>query len=182
MDINKLKIMLLDSNINLEKWSHNHGTKNIEDLKNEIDKGETNLEFRNNQLFRVVKLISIHIQVKLGDKIFTLAEDKQIFFTGAIRKRNLKCIAEKIKYNEKPELTLKRALEEEIGLTIDKKAIFQGETEDIKTSPSYPGLNSIYQIYNYYLLLNHEELGQIRFSEYQKNKGKINLFTLIPSL
>lgn len=178
MNINELKEILLEFNIDIEKWSHTQGTKNVEELNNEIEEGETTLEINNNKLFRVVKITTIQVQVKLGDKLFNLIEDKQIFFTGAIRKRGLRNLAEKIKQNETPELTAYRVLREEIGLNVDKKLIFQGETEEMKKSPSYPGLDSIYKIFSYYIMLNSEELEQIKFSEYQKDKEKITIFTL----
>ncbi len=178
MDINQTKKMLLEHQINIEKWDHHQGTKTVEDLHREILAGETTLEIIDDKLVRVLKLTSIQVQVKLGEKLFTLVEDKQIFFTGAVRERGLRNLAEKMRHNETPEETAYRALKEEIGLTTDKKLIFQGETQEIKTSPSYPQLDSIYKVYNFSLMLDSEDLGKIKFSEYQKNKGKITLFSL----
>lgn len=178
MNINELTKTLRESDIDIKKWNHSQGTKTIEDLKNEIDAGETTLETIDNKLVRVVKIISIQVQVKLEDKLFTLVEDKQIFFTGVVRKRGLQNLAEKIKYNETPEFTAYRALKEEIGLDTIKKLIFQGETQEIKTSPSYPTLDSIYKVFNYQIILDDQDLEKIRFSEYQKKKGKITLFSL----
>ena len=178
MDINELKTLLLESNIDLKKWSHTLGKKTIEELNKELENGESTLEIIDNKLVRVVKIASIQVQVKLGDKIFNLVEDKQIFFTGAVRKRGLKSLSEKTKKNETPEITAQRALREEIGLEINKGLIFEEETQKIQKSPSYPGLDSIYKIFNYQITLNHQQLEQIRFSEYQKKKGKITLFSL----
>jgi len=143
-----------------------------------LTRGETTLEIINNQLYRVVKLVSVEVKVKLGEQLFTLVEDKQIFFTGALRKRNLNKLAEKIIADETPELAAYRCLKEEIGLDFKKPLIFLEKTEEIKLSPSYPQLNSVYQVFNYQVILSEHELEFMRFSEYQKSSEKITLFTL----
>jgi|GEM_PF-6754185 len=180
MEINDLKTLLLKYHIDIQKWSHTQGTKNLEDLKNEIDAGETSLEIIDNKLIRVTRIASIKVKVKLGENMFTLVEDKQIFFTGAVRKRGLKNLAEKVKEGETPELAAYRALKEEIGLNTNKQLNKLKETQKENDSFSYPGLNSIYKMFNYQISLNEQELELIKFSEYQKNKGKITLFTLEP--
>jgi hypothetical protein len=178
MNINELNELLLKHNLNTQEWSHDQGTKTLVDLQNEIDSGETTLEIINNQLFRVVKLVSIEVKVKLGEQLFTLVEDKQIFFTGAIRKRGLRHLSEKITTDETPELAAFRCLKEEIGLDFKQPLILLEKTEEIKLSPSYPQLNSIYQVFNYQIILDENELEFMRFSEYQKSSEKITLFTL----
>ena len=178
MEIETLKQQLISLNIDITQWSHDRGTKTIEDLYHEIIIGETTLEIIDLKLVRVVKLVSIEIQVKLGDKSFILVEDKQIFFTGAVRERGLKNLAEKIREGENPDQTVIRALQEEVSLVIDKKPNFVDKTEEIKTSPSYPQLDSVYQVWNYKLNLDQDDLELIKFSEYQKKKGKITLFSL----
>ena len=175
---NLLEKQLSDFKIDTNQWNHANGTKTVTELNHEIEAGETTLEIIDGQLFRVVKLISLQVQVKLGNELFILVEDKQIFFTGTVRKRGLRNLAEKIKANEKPQETVIRALQEEICLTTNKKPIFIEETQELKTSPSYPQLDSIYKVWNYHLTLDEEDLAQIKFSEYQKKKGKITLFSL----
>lgn len=178
MNINELKKILLEFNIDIEKWDHNKGTKTLEELYHEIEAQETTLEVKDNKLFRVLKIVCIQVQIRLGDKLFNLVEDKQIFFTGVVRKRELGHISEKIKGEESPELTAYRALKEEIGLNVENGLIFIQETSTLKPSSSYPNLNSVYKIYRYKIILNTQQLELIQFSEYQKNQGKITLFTL----
>ncbi|MGI0481096.1 hypothetical protein ACN4EE_09920 [Geminocystis sp. CENA526] len=179
MSITELNSLLSQHNINLEQWSHEKGTKTTVELQNEIESGETTLETRLDRLYRVVKLVSVNVQVKLGEQLFTLVEDKQIFFTGAVRKRGLNSLSEKIMAGETPELAVYRCLKEEIGLNnVTKPLINLGFTEEIKSSPSYPTLNSIYQVFNYQVVLDEDDLQFIRFSEYQKNSQKITLFSL----
>ena len=178
MNINLLEKQLSNFKIDFSQWNHDRGTKTVAELNHEIEAGETTLEIIDGKLFRIVKLISINVQIKLGNELFILVEDKQIFFTGAVRKRGLRNLAEKIKNKEKPEQTVIRALKEEISLTTNKKPIFREKTQESKTSPSYPQLDSIYQIWNYSITLDEEDLAQIKFSEYQKKESKIILFSL----
>ncbi|MGY6528514.1 MAG: hypothetical protein ACXITR_01165 [Cyanobacterium sp.] len=178
MNINELNKVLSKHHINTENWLHEKGTKTVRDLHHEIDMGETILRSINGQLFRVVRLVSLLVKFKLGEQLFTLVEDKQIFFAGGIRKRDLDTLAEKIKVDETPELAVCRCLKEEIGLDFDGSFIFLGESEEVKSSPSYPFLHSIYKVYNYQVILSEKELEFIRFSEYHKGGQKITLFTL----
>lgn len=178
MNTEDLYRLLLKYNINTKEWSNQKGTKTIEDLQEEITLGESTLEVINNKLTRVVKIASIEVKVKLGKKLFTLVEDKQIFFTGLVRKRGLRNLAEKIKEGETPEFAAYRGLKEEIGLNFERELIFKGETQTTKCSPSYPQLNSLYNIFNYEIILEHNDLEIIRFSEYQKQEGIISLFSL----
>ena len=178
MELETLQQQLLYLNIDLSQWSHDLGTKTVADLYDEIRMGEAKLEIIDRKLVRVVKLVSIEVQIKLGDKLFILVEDKQIFLTGAVRKRGFRSIAEKITGDETPEQTVTRALEEEIGLKTDKTTIFIEQSEKLKGSPSYPQLDSLYKTWKYKLMLDQEDLEKIKFSEYQQDKEKITLFSL----
>jgi hypothetical protein len=173
MDLSQL---LLDNGINLDRWSRDRGTKNIADLAAEITAGETKLESIEGILTRIVRVVKISIDVRLGDKLFRLIEDKQIFFTGAVRQRGLKNIAEKMQGHETPLQTVQRALKEEIGLEFTGAWIFTGEENQQLNSPSYPGLNSCYQMFNYQITLSAADLSKLRFAEVRGEK--ISLFTL----
>jgi hypothetical protein len=162
--------------IDLTKWSPELGTKSIEDLQIEIDTGETQLQSIEGILTRVVKVVNVTVRVEIGDRSFILVEDKQIFFTGAIRERGLKCLAEKIINNEPPEIAARRALREEIGLDFEGELVSIGEEIQQQSSPSYPGLSTQYQIFNYQIVLSVADLSQIGFAEIQAKK--ISLFTL----
>lgn len=176
LEIIDLETLLNHHHLDITNWSHELGTKDIQDLHNEILRGESILEIRENQLVRITQISSIEVLVKIGEKTFTLIEDKQIFFTGAIRKRGLRNLSEKIGHNETPELAAHRALAEELGLKTDKQLVFLGETEIENQSFSYPGLCSRYRIFNYQINLDKQDLEFIRFSEYQQQK--ITFFTL----
>jgi hypothetical protein len=176
LEIQELKTLLTQYNLPIKEWSHELGKKTINDLNNELNKGESSLELKNNQLYRITKVSSIEVKVKIGTKIFTVVEDKQIFLTGMIRKRGLRNISEKIREQETPESAAWRGLQEELGLTTDKQLIFLGETTTESQSPSYPGLSCRYQVFNYQITLDEQELKNMKFFEYRNNK--VTFFTL----
>ncbi|PSB58762.1 NUDIX domain-containing protein [Chamaesiphon polymorphus] len=169
--------LLLENGINTDNWSHDRGNKTINDLQTEIELGESSLESIDGTLARIVKVVKIVVNVRLGEREFILVEDKQIFFTGAIRQRGIENLSEKIKPDETPTQAACRALKEEIGLDFDGELIFKGEETHQQNSPSYPGLNSYYQMFDYQIVLTAADLDRLRFSEVQQDK--ISLFTLV---
>jgi hypothetical protein len=171
-----LSQVLSENGIDIENWSHDRGNKSISDLQTEIEAGEATLETIDGILTRVVKVASVSVNVWLGEKLFLLVEDKQIFFTGAIRERQRKSLSEKLYANETPISAARRVLKEEICLDYLGELISIGEEVQQQNSPSYPGLNSIYQIFNYQIFLTAADLQALRFAEIQADK--ISLFTL----
>jgi hypothetical protein len=176
MDLQKI---LLENGIQIQEWHHNNKTKTIKELEQEILNRETKLELIDARLTRIVRVANVIVNVQLGDTLFRLTEDKQIFLNfGTVRERKLGYISEKMIADEIPEIAAKRALREEIGLTLEKELIFEGEEIDRQQSMSYPGLISIYHIFRYRIILDAADLSVLRFSEVQDNK--ITLFTLEP--
>jgi hypothetical protein len=175
-----LEKILNQYQIDTSKWSHQEGNKTIAQLLIEIQQGESALDIIDCKLVRTLKVASIKVKFKLGDNYFQLVEDKQIFLTGKVRKRELVTITEKIKQDETPLIGAYRGLAEEINLYLNEGLIFENESRWQKISPSYPNLISIYQVFNYYIILGKEELKQVRFSEYQAAEEMVNLFTLKP--
>jgi predicted NUDIX family NTP pyrophosphohydrolase len=175
MDLSK---SLLVAGIDLDRWAPEFGNKSIADLQAEIDAGETRIQSIDGNLTRTVKVASITVRVEIGDRSFILVEDKQIFYTGVIRERGFKCLAEKIKNDEQPEIAAFRALQEEIGLSFEGELVSIGEEIKQQLSPSYPGLITQYQTFNFEIVLSVAALKQIRFAEIQAKK--MSLFTLEP--
>lgn len=173
-----LATSLIAQGIDLTLWSPAIGNKSVTDLQAEIDAGETLLRSIDGKLVRTVKVVRITVRVEIGSRSFLVVEDKQIFFTGAVRERGMKFVAEKIKHDELPTTTARRALAEEIGLNFVGELVEIGEELQEKSSPSYPGLSSQYRTYNYQIVLSIAELKQIRFAEIQTEK--MSLFTLEP--
>ena len=175
-----LKNILNQYHIDTSKWSHQEGNKTIEQLFIELQQGESTLDIVDRKLVRNLQVASIKVRFKLGDNYFQLVEDKQIFLTGKVRKRELVTITEKIKEGEKPLTGAYRGLAEEINLYLNEGLIFENESCWQKISPSYPNLISSYRVFNYCILLGKKELKKVKFSEYQETEEMINLFTLKP--
>jgi hypothetical protein len=171
-----LSQVLQEAKIDVSQWSAALGTKMVEDLQVEIDSGETRLQSIEGVLTRVVKVVTVDVQIQIGDRLFRLVEDKQIFFTGAVRKRGLQSLSEKVKHNELPKVAARRALDEEIGLVYKGEMISIGNEVKQQNSPSYPGLSCRYQIFNYQIVLGTADLNRLRFAEIQAQK--MSLFTL----
>lgn len=176
----KLISILQKYDIDIQDWNHKKGHKTVEQLAEELNKGESKLELIDDHLMRLVKVSSIDVKFKLGEQYFQLIEDKQILFSGAIKTRNLNTITEKVKINEEFLAGAYRGLAEEIGLNINSGLNFIKETSFKQQSPNYPNLISHYQVFNYELILGEQELGLIRFSEYVPEEKRISLFTLKP--
>lgn len=178
-DLEELRNTLSQYNVDLSQWHHENGNKTIEDLWLEIQRGESQLKLIQDRIVRLLRVSSIEVFFQLGNNHFKLVEDKQIFFSGKVRKRDINSITEKIKGKENPLEGAYRGLEEELGLKITQDLTFMGETYWEKISPSYPNLLTLYQVFNYHVVLGKEELSQVRFSEYNLEEKMINLFTLI---
>lgn len=174
--LNILSIYSIDTN----DWHHQQGNKTIEELFTEIKEGESTLEIINQKLVRLLKVSSIDVKFKLGNQYFQLVEDQQIFLSGVVRKRELSTITEKLQKDELPLVGAYRGLEEEIGLKIDSGLVFEGQTTWEKFAPSYPNLLTIYQLFNYSIILGEKDLKNIRFSEFQETEKILSLFTLKP--
>lgn len=174
----ELKKLLSQYNIDTQHWTHDEGNKTIEELFIEIQEGESELKIVDKILVRLLKVSSIDVKFKLGDRYFQLIEDKQIFLRGIERKRELNTITEKLKRNENPLQGAYRGLEEEIGLKLEEQLTFEGENFWEQISPSYPHLLTRYEFYNYSIILDKKYLKSIRFSEYQEAEKLLSLFTL----
>lgn len=176
----ELKELLFQYNIDVQNWTHDLGNKTIEELFIEIQEGESQLKIVDQILVRLLKVSSIDVKFKLGDRYFQLIEDKQIFLSGIERKRELNTITEKLKSNENPLQGAYRGLEEEIGLKLDEQLTFEGEKFWEQISPSYPHLLTRYEFHHYSIILNEKHLKSIRFSEYREEEKLLSLFTLKP--
>ncbi|MBD2392866.1 hypothetical protein H6G11_01180 [Cyanobacterium aponinum FACHB-4101] len=180
-NLDELNSVLKTNNIDINQWNHQQGNKTIEELYQEIKEGESQLKLIQGKLVRLMKVSAIEVIFNLGNNYFQLIEDKQIFLTGIVRRREQNFITEKIKGGENSLQGAYRGLEEEIGLKTEKKLNLMRETVWEKISPSYPNLMTFYKVFNYRIILGEEELKQIRFSEYREQEKIISLFTLTPT-
>ena len=148
MDIQSLITLLSENNVDPSPFGQGEA-KTLAHLLKEVEEGETVFEVEGGVLRRVISLVSIQIQSPFEE---TLVEDRQVFVDGRVRERGLTALAEKFKPGEDPLKAARRALQEELGLSAEiaeSLAFLEGGTEEkVKTSPSYPGLISVYRVTN----------------------------------
>jgi hypothetical protein len=123
--------------------------KSFQQLLDEIKKGEIEIIWQSNQPIRLLSIVLI--KVCYQDKI--LFEDRQEFADGRVRHRGIEGISEKLLPQEEPDKAVYRALQEELGFHLEElrnlSVAFLAQEASKKESPSYPGLESHYDIYKY---------------------------------
>ena len=134
----------------LEQWLQAHGvntavwgqagSKSVENLWNEIQRGESRLE--SDPPLRYVQ--AVRVLVRRNGK--TLIEARQIFTDGRSRARN-RPPSEKLMPAEEPLAAARRCLEEELASPSENITLFPQtyrREEFVAESASYPGLKSCY--------------------------------------
>lgn len=149
--------------------------KPLNNLVNEVVKGEAELIDRNGQLVRRVSPLALDIFADVDGKSMWLTEDRQVFSDGRERRRGLaQSIGEKLEPGEDPQDSVARALEEELGITKFRQlSEIEQITQPAMESPSYPGLMSEYTTYKTAVLIDPADYKP----EYEeKQKDKTNYF------
>ena len=148
MKMNSLISLLSEHGIDTSLFGQGQA-KTLSHLLKEVEEGEAVFEVESGVLRRVISLVSIQIQSPYGEQ---LVEDRQVFKDGRVRERGLTALAEKFKPGEDRIVAARRALQEELGVSAeiaDTLVFLEGGTEEkVKTSPSYPGLISVYRVTN----------------------------------
>jgi hypothetical protein len=168
--------LLTSYEIDTINWSYGQGNKTLADLQSEINRGESRLEIAEGNLLRLLRVVGLWVYVYLGEQRFRVIEDKQIFFTGAVRQRHLVQLTEKMQAEEEPLAAGRRLLQEELGFQYEGDFKDLGQETHCLESDSYPGLSSRYELFNYEVFLTAADLSKLRFAEVQSHK--ICLFTL----
>lgn len=145
------------------------GFKTIDDLKEEIRRGESRLAFTvgengEQSLARILDVAGISVYYMRGQKPQTLYELVQVNHrTGIARARSelLTSLAEKLQLGETPDDAAVRALKEELNLVRTSPLIFEGVTTLTRASNSFRGIDSYYCIHIF-----HAEVGE---PEYRPN-------------
>jgi hypothetical protein len=127
--------------------------KSFDRLVEEIEQGETLIDFRNNQPVRLIQVARVYIFCK-GRQ---LIESKQTIKGQGDRFRNLDCVSEKFKLRERARDAAVRGIEEELGLCIkESDLVLLGKLAEERESPSYPGLLTCYVFYDFQWVLPEE--------------------------
>ncbi|HEY4511509.1 MAG TPA: hypothetical protein VJH55_01580 [Candidatus Paceibacterota bacterium] len=148
--------------------------KTIHHLLSEIQEGETVLEETEKGLVRKTSFLTIHVLYKDERGTFKLFEEKQVFTDGRTRTRDQSwSVAEKMKATDvNIQAAALRALEEELGIMTGVK--FLGEittTDELRESPSYPGLTAQFKMFNLTVHIDYHEYRPDGYTEVQEDKS-----------
>ncbi len=170
-DLEGLKGYLSSHNIPLDGWGKG-GAKTPEHLLKEINEGETVLVERGNEILRQIKVASITVLYGKDDEVYVLAEDRQEFNDGRVRKRTKPkgSLSEKFKSHEESNVAAKRAIREELGITGDVKLVKGGEVEEVEESQSFPGLKTLCSLHRYNAELTDDQYNPAGYVEEQEDK------------
>lgn len=134
--------------IHTETWGTG-ATKTIEHLIDEVARKESILIEQDGSLFRLTFTVALNVYYPNERQLLVLTEAMQVFADGRIRRRELDTsIGEKMSLHEPPHNAAYRALREELG--IHARLPLMAQFPYLKgphDSTSFPGLQSIHQIY-----------------------------------
>jgi 8-oxo-dGTP pyrophosphatase MutT (NUDIX family) len=136
--------LLSNYSIAYETWGR-AGTKTIDDLRAELDEGESTLEERDGMLVRKVGVVGLDVFADIDGVRHILCEDRQEFANDeTVKHRHLSTsLGEKTRLGEAPRATMIRALREELGVSVPDESIRIGDIEyHFAASTMYPGLMS----------------------------------------
>lgn len=148
---NVLMEALKQHGVPVDRWGSG-SAKTVSRLLGEIEAGETTLVKDGRELLRRTRFVALTVTHQGEEGEQELYEKEQVFKDGRPRIRNLDWSAsEKLLGEEDSQAALNRLLSEElfeIAAGIEG-IISTGETEEIKESPSYPGLKTEFKRYNF---------------------------------
>lgn len=151
--------------------------KKLRDLLREIKTGDCELVIYGPQMYRTV--CAVRASIKYKDKI--LKEVKQVFSDSrADRVRGFLYISEKKSPKEGKEVSLRRAVIEELGIHSDINFSFTRERTETRESPSYPGLKSIYTFIDFDVVLTDEQFKEDGYIEKEGSTGLTTYFEWVP--
>ncbi len=156
--------------IPVDAWGQ--GTaKTIGHLLKEVDGGETVLTQRGQELLRQVGFAAVNVVYRKGREVYELVEDHQEFRDGRVRRRDTgSSISEKIQPGEDPKDAAERALREELGVSGQVNLKSGKKTEELKESPSYPGLRTQYLRHDFSAELKPDQYSPDGYVEEQDDK------------
>ncbi|KKR78107.1 MAG: hypothetical protein UU23_C0003G0005 [Candidatus Curtissbacteria bacterium GW2011_GWA1_40_9] len=166
----ELEVQLRKHGIDFDKWGHG-AQKTYAHLLEEIKSGETLLESKDDALLRKFKVVGVDVTYTDNNgKSYRLREDRQVFNDGRERRRNLgTSIAEKLKPDESADTAAHRALDEELGITVEN-INKRGEYHVRQPSESYSGLVSDYNAFIYEVKIDNDQFKPEGYIEVQQDK------------
>lgn len=168
--IEELKKELHENGIDIAEYGKGKA-KSLEHLYDEIRKGESILLVKKGKLMRCIKVVDVRVFYEDKDNLYGLFESAQRFSDGRTRRRKNDFIAEKLMPEENPVSAVKRAIKEELGIKSKIKATKIKKYYEKKESPSYPCLDSLYEIYRFHVHLDKSHYSSKGYVERKKDKS-----------
>lgn len=145
--------------------------KTIGHLLREVNDGETVLTQRGKELLRQVEFAAVNVIYRNGREVYELVEDRQEFRDGRVRRRDTgSSVSGKIQPGENPKDAAERALREELCITGRVNLKGDNKSEEIKESPSYPGLRTQYLRFSFQAELSGDQFSPDGYVEDQLDK------------
>jgi hypothetical protein len=154
-----LKNTLTGAGIDVSKWGQGNA-KSLAHLEKEMFFGETVMALnREGELRRNLRICTANVFYADKDGvIYKLNQVKQVFASGRERPRRFdNSMTEKCQFEEDALKAMHRGLKEELGLEGVKSVKMVGEKKENLDSESYPGLQSVYTIYDFKVDLSDED-------------------------
>lgn len=148
---NDLIKVLEQFDIPVDRWGKG-SAKTVGRLLDEIGAGETALTKDGRELLRRTGFVALTVTHQGEDGEQELYEKEQVFRDGRRRTRDMDWSAsEKLLRGEDPETAVNRLLYEELSEIAAgiERVVSTGETEEVKESPSYPGLKTEFKLYGF---------------------------------
>ncbi len=170
--VEALRHQLESAGVDTENWGQNK-SKSIEDLKKEIENGETELILsQNGEILRKTRVarVNIFFQNDEGETL-KLIEERRLYANGREKFRDKShSISKKIKNNQTPENAIKKAIIKKLGISDEIKIEETDTVEDTNMSPSYPSLRSVYVFHNFKSYLSKEQFNSEGYIGKQSDK------------
>jgi hypothetical protein len=145
--------------------------KTLDHLLKEVNSGEAELTKCNGELLRRLSVLNITVLAQHKADRYRLIEDRQIFKDGRERRRQLSAsLSEKLQEDEGLLAACKRALKEEIGVSVYTHTTNATTSVERVESPSFPGITTEYNLSHVEVLIDPSEYRKDGYTEEQKDK------------
>lgn len=148
-----IRILLQKFEVPVDSWGTGKA-KNVTDLLRELFEEECYLRVDNDGVARILEIIKMHITDPSRPERGKLFVASQTLSDGRVRERN-EMPAGKIKGKESPDKGFRREMKEEIPFLSRADWIggFSNTTREPRPSPSYPGLQCVYLVHHFNIVL-----------------------------
>lgn len=169
-----LRQILTTAGVQVEDWGTGKA-KTIAHLTKELADGETTLVEWDGKVVRLVRVTRADIFFDHPERgLLKLVELKQVFRDGRERVRDLPVsLAEKIVPGEDPATAIIRGIREELRIMGNLIPLHVESIEEVNVSPSYPGLESVYELHRFRVDLTPNQFDPSGYVEEQPDKSTI---------